>query len=48
MPQILVDTPVLDFERCFLNQPYEQKVRMTNPSNLPACYGMLDQVGWIT
>ncbi|XP_025759455.1 hydrocephalus-inducing protein homolog isoform X1 [Oreochromis niloticus] len=43
MPQILVDTPVLDFERCFLNQPYEQKVRLNNPSNLPACYGMLDQ-----
>lgn len=43
VPQILVDTPVLHFERCFLNQPFEQKVRLTNPSNLPACYGMLDQ-----
>ncbi|XP_049928998.1 hydrocephalus-inducing protein homolog isoform X2 [Epinephelus moara] len=43
VPDIVVETPVLDFQRCFLNHPYEQKVRLTNISTLPACYGMLDQ-----
>ncbi|XP_030613884.1 hydrocephalus-inducing protein homolog isoform X2 [Archocentrus centrarchus] len=43
VPQIVVETPMLDFQRCFLNHAYEQRVRLTNPSSLPACYGMLDQ-----
>ena len=48
MPEIMVEPPVLDFQRCFLRHPYEQKVRLTNPSNLHACYGFLDQVKSIT
>ncbi|KAK5867885.1 hypothetical protein PBY51_012341 [Eleginops maclovinus] len=44
VPDIVVETPVLEFQRCFLDRPYEQRVRLTNNSNLPACYGMLDQV----
>ncbi|XP_032378415.1 hydrocephalus-inducing protein [Etheostoma spectabile] len=43
VPDIVVETPVLDFQRCFLNHRYEQQVRLTNTSTLPACYGMLDQ-----
>nr|XP_029134421.1 hydrocephalus-inducing protein homolog [Labrus bergylta] len=40
---ILVETPKLDFQRCFLDQLYELQVRLTNTSSLPACYGVLDQ-----
>ncbi|XP_071313817.1 hydrocephalus-inducing protein homolog isoform X2 [Trachinotus anak] len=43
VPEIVVETPVLDFQRCFLSYPYEQHVQLTNPSTLPACYGVLDQ-----
>ncbi|XP_028440234.1 hydrocephalus-inducing protein homolog [Perca flavescens] len=43
VPDIVVETAVLDFQRCFLNHRYEQQVQLTNTSPLPACYGMLDQ-----
>ncbi|XP_029289106.1 hydrocephalus-inducing protein homolog [Cottoperca gobio] len=43
VPDIVVETPVLDFQRCFLDHPNEQQVRLTNTSTLPACYGVLDQ-----
>ncbi|XP_076588631.1 hydrocephalus-inducing protein homolog [Chaetodon auriga] len=43
VPDIVVETPVLDFQRCFLNHPYEQHVRLINSSTQPACYGVLDQ-----
>lgn len=43
VPEIVVKTPVLEFQRCFLNYPYEQQLQITNPSSLPACYGVLDQ-----
>uniref|UniRef100_A0A3B4VD89 HYDIN axonemal central pair apparatus protein n=1 Tax=Seriola dumerili TaxID=41447 RepID=A0A3B4VD89_SERDU len=43
VPEIVVETPVLDFQRCFLNYPYEQQVQLNNPSTLPVCYGVLDQ-----
>ncbi|XP_035521672.1 hydrocephalus-inducing protein homolog [Morone saxatilis] len=43
VPDIVLETPVLDFKRCFLNNPYEQKVRLINSSSLPAFYGVLDQ-----
>ncbi|XP_029378255.1 hydrocephalus-inducing protein homolog [Echeneis naucrates] len=43
VPDIVVETPVLDFQRCFLDYLYEQHVHLTNPSTLPACYGVLDQ-----
>ncbi|XP_037539075.1 hydrocephalus-inducing protein homolog [Nematolebias whitei] len=43
VPDITVETPVLDFQICYLNHPNEQKVRLTNSSDLPACYGLLDQ-----
>lgn len=44
VPDIKIETPVLDFQRCYLNHSNEQKVRLTNSSDLPACYGLLDQV----
>ncbi|KAM7413943.1 hypothetical protein PAMA_018980 [Pampus argenteus] len=43
VPEIVVDTPVLDFQRCFLDHPYVRQVQLTNNSDLPACYGVLDQ-----
>ncbi|XP_034444093.1 hydrocephalus-inducing protein homolog [Hippoglossus hippoglossus] len=43
VPEIVLETPVLDFQRCFLNYSYEQQVRLSNPSTLPVCYGLLDQ-----
>ncbi|XP_029009061.1 hydrocephalus-inducing protein homolog isoform X2 [Betta splendens] len=43
VPEIVVETPVLDFQRCFLEYPYHQQVRLSNHSDLPVCYGMLDQ-----
>ncbi|XP_062413861.1 hydrocephalus-inducing protein-like [Pungitius pungitius] len=43
VPAIVVETPVLNFQRCFLDHRYEQKVQLTNTGPLPACYGVLDQ-----
>uniref|UniRef100_A0A3Q2PEK1 HYDIN axonemal central pair apparatus protein n=1 Tax=Fundulus heteroclitus TaxID=8078 RepID=A0A3Q2PEK1_FUNHE len=40
---IVVEPAVLDFQRCYLDLPYEQNVRLINSTNLPACYGVLDQ-----
>lgn len=48
VPDLVVETPVLDFQRCFLDRPYEQQLRLVNASNVPACYGVLGQVNWIT
>ncbi|XP_059190373.1 hydrocephalus-inducing protein homolog [Centropristis striata] len=43
VPDIVVETPVLDFQKCFLDHRYEERVWLTNTSTLPACYGLLDQ-----
>ncbi|XP_028313928.1 hydrocephalus-inducing protein homolog [Gouania willdenowi] len=43
VPDILVQTPLLDYQRCFINCIKQQQVRLSNPSKLPACYGVLDQ-----
>ncbi|XP_030281249.1 hydrocephalus-inducing protein homolog isoform X1 [Sparus aurata] len=43
VPDLVVETPVLDFQRCFLDRPYEQQLRLVNASNVPACYGVLGQ-----
>ncbi|XP_068458365.1 hydrocephalus-inducing protein homolog isoform X2 [Clinocottus analis] len=43
VPNIVVETPELDFQRCFLDHPYAHRVLLTNTSALPACIGMLDQ-----
>ncbi|XP_041651130.1 hydrocephalus-inducing protein homolog [Cheilinus undulatus] len=43
VPNILVETPVLDFQRCFLDSLSIQQVRLTNTSSLPACVAVLDQ-----
>lgn len=44
VPDIVVETPLLNFQRCFLDYPYEQKVRLTNPGTVATCYGVLDKV----
>lgn len=44
VPEIRVEPAFLDFQRCYLDLPYEQYVQLINSSNLPACYGVLDQV----
>ncbi|KAM4733696.1 hydrocephalus-inducing protein homolog isoform 3-T4 [Anableps anableps] len=43
VPEIKVNPAVLDFQRCYLDLSYEQNVQLINSSNLPACYGVLDQ-----
>ncbi|XP_023811732.1 hydrocephalus-inducing protein homolog isoform X1 [Oryzias latipes] len=43
VPEIVVQPPVLDFQRCFLRHPYKRQIRLINPSHLPACYEILDQ-----
>ncbi|XP_077566662.1 hydrocephalus-inducing protein homolog isoform X1 [Stigmatopora nigra] len=43
VPDIMVDTPEVDFQKCFLNYPYEKIIRLTNQSSMPVCYGMLEQ-----
>lgn len=44
VPDIVVETPLLNFQRCFLDYPYEQNVCLTNPGTVPTCYGVLDKV----
>lgn len=44
VPDVVLETPLLDFKRCFLNQPCEKKVRFTNAGDVPACYSVLEQV----
>ena len=44
VPPIQVDTPVLDFGRCFINYPYERIVELSNESNLAAKYELVAQV----
>ncbi|KAJ8339698.1 hypothetical protein SKAU_G00343310 [Synaphobranchus kaupii] len=43
VPSVLLDPPVLEFERCFLGHPYHRSVKLTNQSDLPVCYGLLSQ-----
>ncbi|XP_024138466.1 hydrocephalus-inducing protein homolog isoform X3 [Oryzias melastigma] len=43
VPEVFVEPPVLDFQRCFLRHTYKQQIVLTNPGHLPACYGILDQ-----
>ncbi|XP_027883649.1 hydrocephalus-inducing protein homolog isoform X2 [Xiphophorus couchianus] len=43
VPGIEVEPPILDFQRCYLDLSYERKLRLINSSNLPACYGVLEQ-----
>ncbi|KAL0967855.1 hypothetical protein UPYG_G00258380 [Umbra pygmaea] len=40
IPNVCLDTPVLQYQTCFLNHSYEQSLKLTNDSNLPACYGL--------
>ncbi|XP_043979545.1 hydrocephalus-inducing protein homolog [Gambusia affinis] len=43
VPVIEVEPSILDFQRCYLELPYEKNLRLINCSNFPACYGVLDQ-----
>ncbi|XP_027128846.1 hydrocephalus-inducing protein homolog isoform X3 [Larimichthys crocea] len=43
VPDVMVESTVLNFERCFLDYPYEQQVRLHNTSPLPACYSVLSE-----
>ncbi|MGH0168093.1 UNVERIFIED_CONTAM: hypothetical protein FKN15_053855 [Acipenser sinensis] len=44
VPLLRVETPVLEFRRCFLNYSYHQTIQLVNDDDLPACYGLLPQV----
>ncbi|XP_047678536.1 hydrocephalus-inducing protein-like isoform X5 [Tachysurus fulvidraco] len=43
VPEVHLESSVLQFQRCFLGYPYEKTIRLINDTNLPACYGLLDQ-----
>jgi len=47
VPAIQILTPTLDFNRCFLNYPYEQKLRLYNDSDLMAKYELMTQVDFV-
>lgn len=44
VPDVVLDTPLLDFQRCFLSRPCVKKVRLSNAGDVPACYSVLEQV----
>ncbi|GAA6093510.1 hydrocephalus-inducing protein homolog isoform X1 [Tachysurus ichikawai] len=43
VPEVHLESSVLQFQRCFLGYPYKKTIRLSNDTNLPACYGLLDQ-----
>ncbi|XP_046889403.1 hydrocephalus-inducing protein homolog [Hypomesus transpacificus] len=43
VPEVVVETSLLEYHGCFLGYPYEQMLKLTNNSDLPACYGLLFQ-----
>ncbi|XP_028813720.1 hydrocephalus-inducing protein homolog [Denticeps clupeoides] len=43
VPDVILETPVLDIQRCFLGYPCHMSVKLVNSSDLPACYGLLNQ-----
>ena len=45
MPGIGVETPIIDYGRCFIRYPYEKMVVLKNETDLPAKYEFLPQVG---
>ena len=40
VPPVTLDTPYLDYGRCFLHYPYTLGVSLNNPSSLPVKYEM--------
>jgi len=44
VPEVVVETSLLEYHGCFLGYPYEQMLKLINSSDLPACYGLLFQV----
>lgn len=43
VPAISMATPVVDYNRCFLDYPYEKMVGLSNETDLPARYQLLPQ-----
>ncbi|KAK2848119.1 hypothetical protein Q7C36_009801 [Tachysurus vachellii] len=43
VPEVHLESSVLQYQQCFLGYPYEKTIRLINDTNLPACYGLLDQ-----
>lgn len=44
VPGIGLETPILDYGRCFIRYPYENMVVLKNETDLPAKYELLPQV----
>ncbi|XP_062860193.1 hydrocephalus-inducing protein homolog [Trichomycterus rosablanca] len=43
VPEVHLESPVLQFQSCFLGYPYEQSIRLINDTDHHACYGLLEQ-----
>lgn len=44
VPVIHIETPILDFGRCFLNFPYERMIELSNTTKYAAKYELVAQV----
>ncbi|KAL6479129.1 hypothetical protein MHYP_G00125620 [Metynnis hypsauchen] len=43
VPEVRLQSSVLQFQHCFVGYPYQQSVKLINDTDLPACYGLLAQ-----
>ncbi|XP_066540500.1 hydrocephalus-inducing protein homolog isoform X2 [Hoplias malabaricus] len=43
VPEVRLESTVLHFQHCFVGYPYQQSVKLINDTDLPVCYGLLDQ-----
>lgn len=43
VPQVILQTPMLDYKRCFVGSKYVKNVELWNPSSLPVKYRMKPQ-----
>ncbi|XP_049339422.1 hydrocephalus-inducing protein homolog isoform X2 [Astyanax mexicanus] len=43
VPEVHLERRLLEFQNCFMNYPYQKSVTLINVSDLPACYGLLEQ-----
>ncbi|XP_072551301.1 hydrocephalus-inducing protein homolog [Salminus brasiliensis] len=43
VPEVHLENRLLEFQHCFVGYPYQRSVSLINDTDLPACYGFLDQ-----
>ncbi|XP_064242784.1 hydrocephalus-inducing protein homolog isoform X2 [Passer domesticus] len=43
VPELRVYPRVLQYKECYLKVPYERSLYVSNPTNIPGCYGLIPQ-----